>query len=98
MSAEERRGFGVPDGYVLGSGVPVPGFKSAEQGAATQVWCATSDQLAGKGGVYCEDVDIAAAVAADDPGNAGVRPWAIDPALAERLWTMSEAWTGARLA
>ena len=34
-------------------------FKTAEQGAATSVWCATSPQLDGMGGVYCEDVDIA---------------------------------------
>jgi hypothetical protein len=28
----------------------------------------------------------------------GVRPWAIDPSLAERLWTMGEAWTGVQVA
>jgi hypothetical protein len=27
----------------------------------------------------------------------GVRPWARDPEAAERLWAMSEAWTGVRL-
>jgi hypothetical protein len=26
----------------------------------------------------------------------GVRPWAIDPSAAERLWAQSEAWTGVR--
>jgi NAD(P)-dependent dehydrogenase (short-subunit alcohol dehydrogenase family) len=70
-------------------------YKTTEQGAATSVWCATSPQLAGMGGVYCEDVDIAAAVAADSPGKTGVRPWARDPELAERLWRKSEEWTGA---
>lgn len=49
------------------------------------------------GGVYCEDVDIAAAVPADFPEPRGVRPWAMDPGLAERLWTQSEAWTGVPL-
>lgn len=34
-------------------------YKTAEQGAATSVWCATSPQLEGKGGVYCMDCDIA---------------------------------------
>ena len=73
-------------------------LKTPEQGAATQVWCATSPQLAGMGGVYCEDVDVAVEVAADSQGLTGVRPWAIDPALAERLWELSEIWTGARFA
>lgn len=73
-------------------------IKSAEQGAATSVWCATSPQLEGMGGVYCEDVDIAEAVPADFPEPRGVRPWAADPDLAERLWTLSEEWTGTRLA
>ena len=70
-------------------------MKTAEQGAATSVWCATSAQLAGKGGVYCEDVDIAEVVPTDAPGI-GVRPWAIDPDLAEHLWAKSELWTGLR--
>ena len=70
------------------------GLKSTEQGAATTVWCATIPQLDGKGGVYCEDADIAAAVPADFSEPRGVRPWAMDPALAEQLWRASEAWTG----
>ncbi|MGZ3492756.1 MAG: oxidoreductase [Gemmatimonadaceae bacterium] len=72
-------------------------FKNTEQGAATSIWCATSSQLDGMGGVYCEDCDIAEAVPADFPEQRGVRPWATDPSLAERLWTMSEAWTGVGL-
>ena len=72
-------------------------LKNTEQGAATSVWCATSAQLEGLGGVYCEDVDIAIAVPADHPEPRGVRPWAMDPALAERLWAKSEEWTGVSL-
>ena len=72
-------------------------IKTVEQGAATRVWCATSSQLDGMGGVYCEDCDIAEAVPADFAGQGGVRPWAVDPQLADRLWTKSEEWTGARL-
>jgi NAD(P)-dependent dehydrogenase (short-subunit alcohol dehydrogenase family) len=70
------------------------GLKNPEEGAATSVWCATSPQLEGMGGVYCEDVDIAAAVPADFTEPRGVRPWAMDPVLADRLWKKSEAWTG----
>jgi NAD(P)-dependent dehydrogenase (short-subunit alcohol dehydrogenase family) len=75
----------------------VGAFKNTEQGAATSVWCATSSQLDGMGGVYCEDCDIAEAVPADFPEQRGVRPWATDPGFAERLWTMSEGWTGVGL-
>ena len=70
------------------------GLKTVEQGAATSVWCATSHALDGKGGVYCEDCDVAEAVPADFPEPRGVRPWAMDSAQAERLWTKSEEWTG----
>jgi NAD(P)-dependent dehydrogenase (short-subunit alcohol dehydrogenase family) len=72
-------------------------LKSTEQGAATSIWCATSPQLNGMGGVYCENCDIAEAVAADFPEPRGVRPWASDPVLAERLWKKSEEWTGVTL-
>ena len=68
-----------------------------EQGAATSVWCAVSAQLDGLGGVFCEDVDVAEAVPADSPDPRGVRPWATDRDLAERLWTTSEEWTGATI-
>jgi NAD(P)-dependent dehydrogenase (short-subunit alcohol dehydrogenase family) len=90
MSDAELQSMGVRDEN--GQPKENPEFKSIPQGAATQVWCATSEQLNGMGGVYCEDVDIAKAVAADDPGGTGVRPWAIDPDLAEKLWKLSESW------
>lgn len=52
---EERIALGWIDenGKVSGT------FKTPEQGAATQVWAATSAQLDGAGGVYCEDCDVA---------------------------------------
>jgi NAD(P)-dependent dehydrogenase (short-subunit alcohol dehydrogenase family) len=81
---------------VVAASSAVSTSKNTEQGAATSVWCAMSPQLEGLGGVYCEDVDIAEAVAADFPEPRGVRPWAMDPALAERLWTKSEEWTGVK--
>jgi NAD(P)-dependent dehydrogenase (short-subunit alcohol dehydrogenase family) len=71
--------------------------KTVEQGAATTVWCAVSRQLDGLGGVYCEDCNIAAPVPADSPALTGVRPWAMEPALAERLWALSEKITGLRI-
>jgi NAD(P)-dependent dehydrogenase (short-subunit alcohol dehydrogenase family) len=67
--------------------------KDVAQGASTSVWCATSAQLDGLGGVYCEDTDIADAVPADADSATGVRPWAIDPVAAEKLWELSERFT-----
>ena len=72
-------------------------YKTAQQGAATTVWCATSAALAGMGGVYCEDVDIARAVPADHQPLDGVLPWARDAEAAERLWALSRRLTGSDL-
>ncbi|RMI40019.1 SDR family NAD(P)-dependent oxidoreductase [Streptomyces triticirhizae] len=63
-----------------------PTFKTPEQGAATQVWAATSPALAGLGGAYCVDCDIA------EPED--VREYALDPEQAERLWSLSAELTG----
>ncbi|GAB3461053.1 SDR family NAD(P)-dependent oxidoreductase [Streptomonospora sediminis] len=72
-----------------------PNFKTPEQGAATQVWAATSPQLAGMGGVYCEDCDIAEPVESSDASTpSGVSIYAIDPQEAARLWTLSAELTG----
>jgi NAD(P)-dependent dehydrogenase (short-subunit alcohol dehydrogenase family) len=100
LSQEEMKKAGALDAQ----GKPIvdlaQGMKSIEQGAATSVWAATSPRLDGAGGAYCEDCDIAAVD--DRPANApgdsslgnGVRPWAIDPEAAQRLWTLSERLTG----
>lgn len=78
---------------------PLRQLKTVEQGASTSVWCATSPQLTDKGGVYCENNDIASIVTnpvpmgpisgADSKGNFGVMPHAVDPEAAERLWALS---------
>jgi NAD(P)-dependent dehydrogenase (short-subunit alcohol dehydrogenase family) len=73
---------------------PSAGFKSPSQGAATTIWCAVSPQLAGKGGVYCEDCDIAELVPNDSPAFSGVRHWAVDQFMAKALWDLSEQLTG----
>jgi NAD(P)-dependent dehydrogenase (short-subunit alcohol dehydrogenase family) len=53
-------------------------FKNPQQGAATQVWAATSPQLAGLGGLYLEDCDVAEPAPADGEMR-GVKDWAVDP-------------------
>jgi NAD(P)-dependent dehydrogenase (short-subunit alcohol dehydrogenase family) len=88
LTREEMVGYG----WIDEDGNPVgPGFKTPEQGAATQVWAATSPQLDGLGGVFCEDCEIAEVSTDDSPG---VRPYAIDPASATRLWALSAELTG----
>ncbi|RKH69111.1 SDR family NAD(P)-dependent oxidoreductase [Corallococcus interemptor] len=71
-------------------------MKTPEQGAATTVWCATSPQLENRGGVYCENVDIAVMAPPDATIRRGVKDQAVAPKQADRLWTASEAWTGVR--
>lgn len=68
------------------------GFKSPEQGASTTLWAATSPQLAGKSGVYCEDCNIAAPTDPESPmaRYMGVEAHACDDEAAERLWDVSE--------
>ncbi|MEU6478775.1 SDR family NAD(P)-dependent oxidoreductase [Streptomyces sp. NPDC047017] len=83
-----ERGWIDEHGTVLNPGL----FKSPEQGAATQVWAATSPRLDGLGGVYLEDCDIAEQAGEGDQN--GVRPWATDPDQAARLWALSAELTG----
>ncbi|WP_210587163.1 SDR family NAD(P)-dependent oxidoreductase [Streptomyces sp. GESEQ-35] len=85
----------VDRGWIDEDGNPLnpQGFKTPEQGAATQVWAATSPQLAGMGGVYLEDCDIAEP-APDADASEGVMDWAVDPEQAARLWELSVKLTG----
>jgi len=72
--------------------------KTPQQGAATSVWCATSPQLAGMGGVYCVNCEIAPLLPSDESMERfGIRPGAIDPVTAGRLWQLSELHTGTKL-
>ncbi|MFC7865673.1 SDR family NAD(P)-dependent oxidoreductase [Streptomyces murinus] len=84
-----ERGWIDEDGNLLHPEV----FKTPQQGAATQVWAATSPQLDGLGGLYLEDCDIAEP-APDTDAREGVKDWAIDPEQAARLWTLSAELTG----
>lgn len=71
-----------------------PTFKTVAQGAATTVWAATSPLLQGRGGLYCEDCDVAVRDNSPQPTETGVRDYAIDPAQAQRLWSLSAELTG----
>ncbi|MGW1273375.1 SDR family NAD(P)-dependent oxidoreductase [Streptomyces sp. NPDC002491] len=84
-----ERGWIDEEGNVIAQ----EGFKSPQQGAATQVWAATSAQLDGMGGVYLEDCDVAEPAGADGE-RTGVKEWATDPEQAARLWELSAELTG----
>ncbi len=86
----------VAAGWMDEAGKVRAGFKTPEQGAATSVWAATAPMLDGKGGVYCEDCDVASPT---DPQSefarfAGVDAYAVDPEQARRLWELSAELTG----
>ena len=88
--------YQVEAGWIDEQGNPSDWFVTAEQGAATFVWAATSPQLDGKGGVYCEACDIAEPTVPGAPGSdvIGVDAHAIDPGAAAQLWALSAELTG----
>ncbi|MFI6240236.1 oxidoreductase [Micromonospora sp. NPDC050795] len=72
----------VAAGWMDAEGAPAPGlFKTVEQGAATQVWAATSPDLDAKGGDYCVDCRTTDG----SPTDSGE---------AARLWALSADLTG----
>lgn len=73
-------------------------YKSIEQGAATTMVAAVSEEFAHTGGRYLDDCQEAYtvpddALLADHPH--GVKAWALDPASAQRLWTVSDQFLAA---
>jgi NAD(P)-dependent dehydrogenase (short-subunit alcohol dehydrogenase family) len=84
-------------GFYDEKGNPVPevidALKTIPQGAATTIWAVTSPQLNGLGGVYLEDVEVAA-LAIDPSIPNGVKPYSLDEMSAKKLWTLSEELTG----
>ena len=68
-------------------------FKSTSQGASTALWCATSPDLNGLGGVFCEDCDIAKRKSEVDESMQryfGVADWAVNTDEGSRLWEATE--------
>ena len=72
---------------------PLARMKTVAEGAATSMLCAVSPLLEKVGGRYFEDCHEAPVVEHRDQVDPrhGVAPYALDPANAERLWTVSEA-------
>ncbi|MEM7324760.1 MAG: oxidoreductase [Actinomycetota bacterium] len=91
LDVEEQIQLGWLDADGHPSEIAQQMFKSPTQGCTTTLWAATSPMLADRGGLYCEDCDVAQAVGPDTPAWLGVAEHAVDEAQAERLWTTSEA-------
>jgi NAD(P)-dependent dehydrogenase (short-subunit alcohol dehydrogenase family) len=90
LTMEEQRAMGWYDE----EGNVHEAFKSTEEGASTSAWCAVSPLLEGKGGVYCEDCDIAVPADPENPRAGGCWPHIRDEDLAKALWRKSEELTG----
>ncbi|WP_329205907.1 SDR family NAD(P)-dependent oxidoreductase [Streptomyces sp. NBC_00683] len=74
----------IAAGWIDDAGTPLlPEFRSPEQGAATQVWAATSPELAGAGGSYLHHGAVDRRF--DEPA---------DREQAARLWALSAELTG----
>jgi NAD(P)-dependent dehydrogenase (short-subunit alcohol dehydrogenase family) len=69
-------------------------FKTLEAGAATQVWGATTPELADHNGAYL--VDCGLGVVGADPGVNGFMPYLLDDEHAAALWELSERLVGQR--
>lgn len=65
-------------------------FKTPTQGCTTTLWAATSPLLEGRGGVYCEDCNIAALSGETPVRYRDVEPHAVEHDSAERLWDLSQ--------
>jgi NAD(P)-dependent dehydrogenase (short-subunit alcohol dehydrogenase family) len=69
-------------------------FKTVEAGAATQVWAATTSELAGHNGAYLANCGLG--VLGADPGVNGFMPYLLDDEHAAALWQLSERMVGQR--
>ena len=81
-----------------GEGKSTGGMKSVEQGAATSCYAATAPELSGHGGAYLENCHIAEQVPDDSTIRGGIRQFACDPIVAEKLWDVSEIMVGEKFA
>ncbi len=88
LDDEERRRLG----FIDDAGKQPDRWRSPDQCAATSVWLACAPELEGVGGRYFEEFAEAIPWRAEDPMR-GVRPYAIAPDNALRLWSVAAAMT-----
>jgi hypothetical protein len=90
MAVEEMMAMGWTDSEGNISEQAKAMFKTTTQGCSTTLWCATSPALDDRGGVYCQDCDIANLATEDSAPFFDVAPWAADDDSAIRLWDLTE--------
>jgi NAD(P)-dependent dehydrogenase (short-subunit alcohol dehydrogenase family) len=89
LTDDERR----KQGFLDGSDKVPDRWRTPEQCAATSVWLATSPDLEGVGGRYYEELAEAVPWCEAEPMK-GVRPYAVSPDAAQRLWTVAATMVG----
>ncbi len=94
MAVEEMMAMGWTDAEGNISEQAKSTFKTTTQGCSTTLWCATSPALENRGGVYCEDCDIANLATEESPQFFDVAPWAADDDSAVKLWDLTEKTLG----
>jgi NAD(P)-dependent dehydrogenase (short-subunit alcohol dehydrogenase family) len=94
MAAEEMMAMGWADADGNISERAKSMFKTTTQGCSTTLWCATSPALENRGGVYCEDCDIANLATEESAQFFDVPPWAADDDSAVKLWDLTEKMLG----
>ncbi|MCC2624452.1 MAG: oxidoreductase [Burkholderiales bacterium] len=88
----------IAEGWLDKQGKPAdPTFKTLEQGAATQLWAATSPKLKGLGGLYCEDCEISKLAAEYTEPFCGVCDYAANIEEAKKLWDLTAKLTGVNI-
>ena len=90
MTHEDKLRLGLVDD----KGNMNPKFKNVEQGAATTVWAAVSQEFENKGGLYLDDCAVAVIKTKEEAYKDfnGYLPYALDEKNADRLWELSEKW------
>jgi len=89
LTDEERQ----KQGWLDTEGKMPARWRAPEQCAATSTWLASAPGLADVGGRYFEECQEALPWRAEEP-MAGVKPYALDPDNARRLWALAATMTG----
>jgi NAD(P)-dependent dehydrogenase (short-subunit alcohol dehydrogenase family) len=89
LTDEERRRMGWLD---ENGNMPAK-WRAPEQCAATATWLATAPELSDVGALYFEECQEALPWTEENPGI-GVKPYAIDPDNAQRLWDVAAGLAG----